>query len=130
MSVLSTIPVPLAEAGPLVEGFVRNDGQSGLARVRGSNDRDLSAIAQYEIQLDIPEAMMAKRLDEDRAFVAWVRQLVVLLTDAHAAARWLGDRSVKFRDYCGARSTASGIGRSSSSRSPTWEMNAQMLIHS
>ena len=45
--------------------------------------------------------MIAKKLGEGQAFVAWVRQLIVLLTDAHAAARWLRDRSVKMRDYGG-----------------------------
>ena len=43
---LSDIPVPLAEAGPLVDGFVRNEGQSGLVQVRSHRDRDLGAIAQ------------------------------------------------------------------------------------
>jgi len=42
---------------------------------------------------------MAERRREDRGFVAWVRQLVVVLTDAHAAASWPRDRSAKIRDY-------------------------------
>ena len=104
---LSEIPVPLGDAGPLVDGLVPDEAR--LVRVSSRGDRELGAIAEYRLQLLLPREVLAARLfavaqtlgEERPPCVTWLRQLVVLLADAHAAARWFGDRGVKFRDYGG-----------------------------
>ena len=101
MRLLPQMPVPLSDAGPLAKGLAEDQTQTALERVRSRDDRELGGIAQYLLQLSVPRDGLAQRLAADQPCVWLLRQLVVLVVDEHAAARWLADRAVRFRDRSG-----------------------------
>jgi hypothetical protein len=94
------MPVPLFEAGSFVDGLREDERMSGLAPATSPGDRELGAIAQYELRFSLSgEAPRAG--GEERPVLVWVTQVVDLLTDADAAARWLMTKTRRFEDFEG-----------------------------
>jgi hypothetical protein len=94
------MPVPLFEAGSFVDGLKEDERMSGLAAATSPGDRELGAIAQYELRFCLSgEAPRAG--GEEQPVLVWVTQVVGLLTDADAAARWLMTKTRRFEDFEG-----------------------------
>jgi len=106
---LETVPLVRSDVGPLVDDFVVEEGQTGLARVTSGGDIGLGGIGQYQLQLSRSRAWLAEFVARGRAeglspdaippSLQWLRQLVVLLKDEASAARWLADRSARLSAY-------------------------------
>jgi hypothetical protein len=107
---LPEMPVPLFEAGWFVAGleewgaFVADEEGVKLyswTPVRSRGDRELGGIAQYELRFSFPHGAVAA-LDEDQlSRLTEVTQVVVLLSDADAAARWLMTKTRRLEDLEG-----------------------------
>jgi len=115
------MPVPLFEADSFVAGleeagsFVAGlkewgafvAGQEGEGRqpswkpVTSRGDRELGAIAQYELHFDFPLEAYAPLDEEQVSHMTEVTQVVVLLSDADAAARWLMTKTRRLEDFEG-----------------------------
>jgi hypothetical protein len=87
------MPVPLFEAGSFVDGLREDERMSGLAPVTSPGDRELGAIAQYELRFSLS--------GEEQPVLVWATQVVDLLTDTDAAARWLMTKTRRFEDFEG-----------------------------
>jgi hypothetical protein len=76
---------------------------SGLTQKPSPRDRELGAIAQYELRasLDLAEAARKYGHSEPAALLQWVSQVVVLLTDKDAAARWFATKSQSYKAFEG-----------------------------
>jgi hypothetical protein len=100
VSRLPEIPVSISEAGSFVDGYEEDPSQSGLVKAKGSRE---GALAQYQLQWNRPRDKVYAQLsaEDPTPFVQWVRQLIVLLTDADAAARWFRAKSIVFNEYKG-----------------------------
>jgi len=99
---LTDLPVPLSAAGTFVEGLEPDAQRSMLVRA-GAADRKSGAIAHYVLQWNRPMAVIQAQIDtgDTTPLLQWVRQLVVLLTDAEAAARWFAAKTSNFKQYEG-----------------------------
>jgi len=99
---LASMPVPLADAGSFVAGFERDETQSQVSPASPA-ERKAGAVAQLTVQWNIPAAALDAHFEVENAtpFLQWVRQLVLILTDAEAAARWFAEGSSRFRKYEG-----------------------------
>ena len=97
---LSDLPIPQAAAGTFVEGLEAEARQTKLTKAEG-NDRKNGVVAQYVLQWNRPVAVIKAQLatDDQTPLVQWVRQLVVLMTDAEVAARWFAARSADVKGY-------------------------------
>lgn len=96
------MPVPILEAGHLLEGLELDDDHSGLEYTRSRGDRELGGIAQYELRATRNLAETMTELGEDPPpFLQWVTQVIVLLTDGGAAARWFEAKLGRFESYEG-----------------------------
>jgi hypothetical protein len=94
------MPVPLFEAGSFVDGLREDERMSGLVSATSPGDRELGAIAQYELRFSLSgEAPRAG--GEEQPVLVRVTQVVDLLTDADAAARWLMTKTRRFEDFEG-----------------------------
>jgi hypothetical protein len=94
------MPVPLIGAGSFVEGLREDERMSGLAPATSPDDRELGAVAQCELRFSLSgEALRA--VGEEQPVLVWVSQVVDLLTDADAAARWLMTKTRRFEDFEG-----------------------------
>jgi len=118
---LPEMPVPLFEADSFVAGLeeagsfvagVREwgafvAGQEGEGRetswkpVTSRGDRELGAIAQYELRFDFPLEAYAPLDVEQVSHMTQVTQAVVFLSDADAAARWLMTQTRRLEDFEG-----------------------------
>jgi hypothetical protein len=101
---LSEMPVPLFEAGSFVAGLEKNETMSGLTTKTSRGDRELGGIAQYQLRFSLPpKAMEAviQAFGEEEPCLIWVAQVVVLLSDADAAARWFMTKTRRFEDLEG-----------------------------
>jgi hypothetical protein len=94
------MPVPLFEAGSFVAGLEEDESKSGLTTKASRGDRELGGIAQYELRFHLPSKAV-EALGEEEPFLVWVSQVVVLLNDANAAARWLTTKTRRFEDLEG-----------------------------
>lgn len=99
---LPDLPVVQSAAGTFVQGFERDEQQSTLTKAEG-DDRKSGAVAQYALQWNRPVAAIEARLaaGDTTPFLQWVRQLVVLLTDAESAAHWFGARTSDLKQFEG-----------------------------
>jgi hypothetical protein len=118
---LPEMPVPLFEADSFVAGleeagsFVAGlrewgtfvAGQEGEGRqtswkpATSRGDRELGAIAQYELRFDFPLEAYAPLDEEQVSRMTDVTQVVVFLSDADAAARWLMTQTRRLEDFEG-----------------------------
>lgn len=97
---LSGLPVPQAMAGRFVEGLEAETQQTKLTMAEGS-DRKSGVVAQYGLQWNRPLAVIKAQMatGDETPLVQWVRQLIVLMTDAEAATRWFSARTTDVRRY-------------------------------
>jgi hypothetical protein len=98
---LSEMPVPLSEAGSLVDGLEHEESMSGLTTKLSRGDRELGGLAQYQLRFSLPSETGAALVLEGKPSLQWVTQVVVLLSDADAAARWLTTKTRRFEDWEG-----------------------------
>ena len=101
VTMLEHIPVPLSQLPFSVINLEHDESVSGLTTKVSRADRELGAVAQYELRFTLtPDGMHA--LEEDRRpRVIWLTQAVVLLGDADAAAHWFDVKSRGFEAYEG-----------------------------
>jgi hypothetical protein len=97
---LSDLPVPQAAAGTFVEGFESETQQTKLTKAEGA-DRKNGVVAQYALQWNLPVAVFNAQVaaNDETPLLQWVRQLVVLMTDAEAAARWFAVKTAEVKGY-------------------------------
>jgi hypothetical protein len=91
----------LKEVGAFVAGQEHEQKATSWKPVTSRGDRELGGVAQYELGFSFPlEAYAA--LDEDQqSQMTEVRQVVVLLRDADAAARWFMTKTRRLEDFEG-----------------------------
>jgi hypothetical protein len=94
------MPVPLVEAGSFVAGLEEDERMSGLITKISEGDRELGGIAQFGLRFSLPDDAAAA-LGDEQPVLSWVDQVVVLLGDADAAARWFMTRTRRFEDFEG-----------------------------
>jgi hypothetical protein len=97
---LSEMPVPFFEGGSFVDGLREDERMSGLAPVTSRGDRELGAIAQCGLRFAFPLEGVPDPPEEEPA-LADVTQVVVLLSDTDAAARWFMTQTCRFEDLEG-----------------------------
>jgi hypothetical protein len=97
---LSEMPVPFFEGGSFVDGLREDERMSGLAPVTSRGDRELGAIAQCGLRFAFPLEGVPD-LPEEEPALADVTQVVVLLSDTDAAARWFMTQTRRFEDLEG-----------------------------
>jgi hypothetical protein len=71
-----------------------------LTKAQGT-DRKNGVVAQYSLQWNRPVAVIKAQLaaSDETPLLQWVRQLIVLMTDAEAAARWFAARTADVKPY-------------------------------
>jgi hypothetical protein len=98
---LSEMPVPLGEAGSLVEGMEQDERFTGLSVKLSRGDRELGGLAEYELRFCLSMEGIEALGDEERPVLQWVTQAVLLLRDADATARWFTTKTRRFEDWVG-----------------------------
>jgi hypothetical protein len=94
------MPVPFLEVGSFVDGLREDNRMSGLAPATSRGDRELGAIAECGLRFAFPLEAVPD-LPDDEPALADVTQLVVLLSDSNAAARWFMTQTRHFEDLEG-----------------------------
>jgi hypothetical protein len=99
---LTDLPVPQSAAGTFVERLERDEQRSTLVKAQG-DDRKRGVIAQYALQWNQSMVVINAQIaaGDTRPLLQWVRQLLVLLTDAEAATRWFAAKAAGLKGYEG-----------------------------
>lgn len=99
---LSGLPVSQAAAGTFVQGFENETQQTKLTKAEGS-DRKNGVVAQYVLQWNTRTAVSKVQAqvaaNDETPLLLWVSQLIVLMTDTEAAARWFAARTAEVKGY-------------------------------
>jgi hypothetical protein len=94
------MPVPLVEAGSFLAGLEEDEKMSGLTPAMSQGDLELGGIAQFGLHFSLPDDAAAA-LGDEQPVLSWVAQVVVLLCDGDAAARWFMMKTRRFEDFEG-----------------------------